>query len=1255
MVAQHNPLLDRSFLRSVLTPEYEAFKESADEAALIERLEGWSRRTVVGETQIQQAFISRFFVDTWGYHPDGGGTPEFTLREQFPIAGAGAGGGAGAADLALGRFGAGSPVPQVLCEFKGVGADLDKPQPRKGSTRSPANQALDYLRFARRGFFDSEPVLPRFALVTDMNAFRLYWYDRGPTQSLRFRIGGGDLIEGLETPNLIDSTERARFERFLFWWLLKPDMLLSEFGRTRLERLIERQGTRQRHLEREFYEEYRAYRLRLYDEIKLQPLEGLSERDKLRLAQKLLDRFIFVLFAEDMGGRIAFPPHLLRDLLKAESLDRFFEPESTDLWDRRLKRLFRVMDEGGALGDDAIHRFNGGLFEHDALIDQLSLPNHLFCKRGQGRNTASIAEDKRTLLYLSDTYNFASEGDSDKSIGLYTLGHIFEQSIVELEKLEADAEGRPSLTEITKRKRDGVYYTPEPIVQRIVEETIGTLLAGWRREAGWPDDADPTREAADAYWDRLRNIAVVDPACGSGAFLITAMRFLQSEFHMVMETRYALGSERRRPSESRITAMILANNLFGVDINPLSAEIARLSLWLHTARANEPLSSLDATIRIGNSLVDPGLYARNGGEGLSEAVRERVAAFDWRAEFPEIFARGGFDAVIGNPPYVKLQNFRRVYAETADYLRNGVGGQIDYLSTQTGNFDLYLPFIEKGLRLLNEGGRMGYIAPNLWPTLQYGAALRRLVAEGRHLARWIDFRAHQVFEEATIYTAIQIFTDAPNEAIEVAFARDGDLGKVDWGVPAAAILYAELPRAGAPWLFAPEPVRRMIARLDRDCTRLGDGEITRGITVGIQTSADHIYHLRKVADGRYLHTPRKVNKVQPPPFEVAIEDAIMRPLISGAEAKRFIEPATDTYLLFPYALDGGARLLTVEEMEHGFPRAWAYLRSLETELRARESRKFDDAQWYRFGRNQNIDKQEEAKLIVPRLVAELKVAIDAPGEFYCDNVDVGGVIPAEEDDLSFLAGVLGSPATNMMFRWLSKPFRGDYLSANKQFIAPLPIPNADEDDRFEVGRIAEALQRGYTERARLLRALAERLGRVARRRQPHEWLLPDVEAKREIEAGAPARMARGEVRGWTDARYKEQVEAAIARMDDAIRLDSRIEARIEDDELTLVIDGAVACRGIYVSEAEAPFLLAQWQVVALGFEPKGKGDGKRLVDALRHIGTDAPEELRNQIIERQEQLARQTEALRALESDLHEITCRLFNLTREERALVESA
>lgn len=1238
------PLLDRDFLKSELHYEYQDYLAEGHDPVVKARLDNWANREIRRETQAEGSFIQRFFVDTWGYRDDGTGAETYNLHPKFPIAGAGQTGNRGEADLAIGYFGGSTAaIPQIVCEFKDMKSGLDKPQNRKGNNRSPVYQARDYLWNARKGMFGNEPVQPRFAIVTDMNEFRLYWWDHFPDRYLRFEIKGGDLFNPV---TLLGNDAEAQFDRFLFWQLFRPAMLLSDAGRSWLERLIEKQGKREERLEGEFYAHYRAYREVLINQIMLQRPAGMTKGAAVRLGQKLLDRLIFVMFAEDMGGRVGFPAGALQEELIRQSRDQFLEPEGDEIW-RRLKQIFRIMNTGGQLGAALIHQFNGGLFADDSAIDALTLPNHIFARFGQAQNEAKLAEHKATLLFLAANYNFAREGDAKNSIGLYTLGHIFEQSIVELEKLEADAEGRASLTDVTKRKRDGVYYTPEWAVRRIIEETIDPLFAEWKAAVGWPETGDPSPHAAAAYWARLRQIRILDPACGSGAFLIVALKHLEAEFAATVAVAKSVGGIDHLPEEAAITDMILANNLFGVDINPASVEITKLSLWLHTALPNKPLSGLDNNIRCGNSLVDSRFYNKRDFVDDPEE-RDRINTFDWNGDF----APGSFDAVIGNPPYVKLQNFVKVHADMAGWLVSGSSGEAPYVSTGTGNFDLYLPFIEKGLALLNDGGRMGYIAPNLWPTLEYGAGLRGLIHAGQHLEKWLDFRSHQVFEEATVYTAIQIYSNRPVDAVRLAFIGDGDLSRVDWADADLRLPYADIARPHDPWLIAPAPVRQMIERLGRDALRLDQPENTRGIIVGIQTSADHIFHLQRIGRNRFSFIPRNGAK-KLAPVEVAIEDAIMKPLVSGAEAKRFLEPRTDTYLLFPYRVDAdGARLLTADEMATDFPKAWKHLKSFEAELRRREGSKFDDDNWHRMGRHQNLDKQEVPKLLVAQLVPDLRVAFDPGGRFYINNVRVNGILP-RNDNGWFLLGALNAPVSNYIFKWLGKPKDNGYFEANKQFIAPLPIPRGDRASRAALSALAMGLQQRRTEQVNLRAKLEERLATTARQNWPLEKLLPDVRGVPAIELTLPKSLPAADRKRWVDDQRKSDEESALARIQAMIRLDSDFGVEWSDGRLSFLVDDQPAAR-VFLPDEESALVSAQWRCVALDFQPRGRDDAKRLIDRLRRIATTADPAVTEQIIAIGDKLAALGEVLRDDEAELHELTCTMFALTPDERALVDS-
>ena len=428
-----------------------------------------------------------------------------------------------------------------------------------------------------------------------------------------------------------------------------------------------------------------------------------------------------------------------------------------------------------------------------------------------------------TLLYLSAKYNFGASDEGDgRTLTLTAMGRIFEQSITELEVMEAHAEGRESLTELTKRKRDGVYYTPEWVTHYIVEETVGARLAEIRKELGFDKFTDVTDEqisthrqdkrkdkvvseyeaALHKYSDRMDELKVVDPACGSGAFLIQAFKYLYEQRQWIAkELERVTGSMGLFDTHAAMRA-VLSKNLYGVDINAESVEITRLALWLHTALPDRPLTTLDENIRCGNSLIGHDFYAQvqQSRDLFSEDEQERVNTFDWRETFPEVFNRenGGFDCVIGNPPYVKLQHFRKIQEDVAGYLLNAKreGGGPLYESTQTGNFDLYLPFIERGVELLNPQGKMGYIAPNVWMVNEYGRGLRQKLKRTRRLDRWIDFKSYQVFDEAITYTALQFFTGFPHDRIRCVFAPHGkqDIAAVDWREVEDAVFFTDLPK-----------------------------------------------------------------------------------------------------------------------------------------------------------------------------------------------------------------------------------------------------------------------------------------------------------------------------------------------------------------------------------------------------------------------------------------------------------------------------
>ena len=255
--------------------------------------------------------------------------------------------------------------------------------------------------------------------------------------------------------------------------------------------------------------------------------------------------------------------------------------------------------------------------------------------------------------------------DFESQVDVYILGHIFENSLNEIESVNAEIEGGNFDKQASKRKKDGVFYTPKYITKYIVENTIGKLCDEKKLELDFKEEEyfkgrknrnkstiEKLVQILDVYRDWLLQLTICDPACGSGAFLNQALDFLIKEHNYIDELKTKiLGGGIQFPD---IENTILENNIFGVDLNDESVEIAKLSLWLRNAQPRRKLNSLNNNIKCGNSLIN------------SKAVTGDKA-FNWQEQFPKVFEKGGFDVIIGNPPYVVLSSFAN---KEFDYLQN---------------------------------------------------------------------------------------------------------------------------------------------------------------------------------------------------------------------------------------------------------------------------------------------------------------------------------------------------------------------------------------------------------------------------------------------------------------------------------------------------------------------------------------------------------------------------------------------------------
>lgn len=1280
MTKTYQPLFADSFLLATWGADYQAYIDAGTDDVLLTRLKHWSEKEFQKETKAEQAFTQIFFADTWGYTLSGLNALKdgYTCAPKLAIEKAGQKGGTGEADLALGMFGLEAqgiaPTPQVLCEFKDILSGLDSPQNRKGNNRSPVKQCADYLREARNKLFGNEPIQPTWGIVTDMNEFRLYWWTNMPVQYQRFVIKP---LTKYDAVGLIDDGDEARFQRFLFYKIFQHNSLLTKGGKPLLEQLLQNQWIKEKELENNFYKEYRAFRENLFDALLTHNAHlGISKGKLVRLSQRILDRLIFILYCEDMGKALSFPPHMLRDILRDISKATHYDPNGSDAW-AKIKDIFRAMADGLSFAGHNINRFNGGLYSHDAVLDSLHIPTSIFCAKGQDDNPA---KDKTSLLYLSATYNFGVTGaGGEKVINLYTLGRIFEQSITELEIKVAEAEGRPSIGKLSKRKRDGVYYTPEWVTRFVVEQTIGRRLEDLKKEIGWNDTLEITDDmikkdgkkqavgfkkdsATDKYYrgllryrDALRDIKIVDPACGSGAFLIQALEFMLSERKRIAEDLSRLLTDQIEIFDQDAEIRdILSNNIYGVDINAESVEISRLALWLHTAIPNRPLNNLDRNIQCGNSLVGIDFYERKKDllTTLSEDQRDRVNAFDWRARFVEVFGRknSGFDCVVGNPPYVKLQYFVKVEPESSEYLTGAKkpDGTALYESTQTGNYDLYLPFIELGIRLMNDKGRMGYIAPSVWLRNEYGEGLRKMIHRGQHMDRWLDFVSYQVFDEAITYTALQFYQKTASGSVRFANAPKGGVNVSDWDNTDWHMGYDALKPAES-WVLLPKPERKLFDKLNKSCKPLDS--FTDAIFQGIVTSANYIYQLEPLGNNKFLHYPQ--DKSTPQEFE--LEPDLLRPMVSGEDAKRYETPNSRWFILIPYSLDQDKpTLIPPQELANKYPKTWAYLCHFEKELRAREYPKMNlDDKWYGYVYPKSLDKQKSTKLFVAGTAPNLRLVADLEGNYSPEDKRVYSILPKQRNDLLFLLAILNSPVPNHVFRKIARPKANGFFDIETQYLAPLPIPNAKAAQKAEIGAQAKQLQELLTKRRDALALADKRLTVCETVKRAASFLWPQLRNAAFWKAKNPQGLSGRALTSWVNQHLAELHEEQLIRLGGYLPAGVSLEAEYKDGELRLIANGRVAIEGIFIDEEEGKFIAAQWRYLARITNVTDNTKAKSIADKLCTTYHTLNPSLQSQFLELMDEVQDLEAKINSIETQLNQQIYTLYQLTPEEIQMVE--
>ena len=709
--------------------------------------------------------------------------------------------------------------------------------------------------------------------------------------------------------------------------------------------------------------------------------------DKLTLfkaSQKLIDRFLFIFFCEDNNGLL--PANSISEIIKHWNKLREMD-EYKPLYDI-FKKYFEYINSGRTAAGDKqeIFAFNGGLFSTDTLLDQLLIEDNILYTHTQKLST----------------YDFISEVDVN------ILGHIFEHSLNEIEEIQAELEGNPVDKSKTKRKKDGVFYTPRYITEYIVENTVGKLCIDKKAELGIDEDKFVTAKTANerkplqdqllSYKQYLLSLTICDPACGSGAFLNQAYVYLQKEHQYIADLESKLFDAPMGMVD--VSADILENNLFGVDINEESVEIVRLALWLRSAKKGRKLNNLSNNIKCGNSLIDDPAVAGD-------------KAFKWEEEFPQVFAKGGFDVVIGNPPYVRAELL-------GEYKSQFIA---KYAVFNTGS-DLFAYFYELGINLIKSNvGRLGFIS-NTFDKTTAGKELRMFLKEKITINYYVDFTDVQIFDGATTYPVIIILDNAKPINSTLKYIKvpkksnDNNIIEISL-LPIINVDQSSLVNEN--WSFNSINSNLVFAKIKENPTiRDTFGKCYYGVKTGL-----NVAFITNSLDVTTNHT---------------------KPIYEGKDIKKWNTPKPTQKLIFyesKWTKQKYGSNLTEEEyyikIQQDFPIIFNYLRQYESDSKAR----YDKGEfWWELRNCAYYDLFEKPKIIFPNLQNSNKFCLDTKGVY----INAPAVfLPT---DNKTLLCILNSKLVWQFLKTICVVRSGGYIEVKPQYFEQIPIPELKDGDKF---------------------------------------------------------------------------------------------------------------------------------------------------------------------------------------------------------------
>lgn len=818
---------------------------------------------------------------------------------------------------------------------------------------------------------------------------------------LRFYVDDATEYEEFDLYNL----DKETFKKF-YLYLRKEGLLDKNIPKL----LKEETKFHEENISKQLYKDYSSFKNKYFENI----VKNNPQYDKLLLfkkSQKFLDRILFVLFAED------------KELIPTNAISRIVESWALadDLHYKSLYELFTILFEHLNVGHTyksgyEIPAYNGGLFAPDEVLDNLKVDDEIL---------------KDDLLTLSK-YDFNTDVDVN------ILGHIFEHSLSEIEEIEAELKGEVADKSKGKRKKDGVFYTPKYITKYIVDNTVGKLCTVKKEELGLDIDFDVQdyqksngsvnakgKElflTLEAYKEWLLQLKILDPACGSGAFLNQALTFLIEEHKNIDDLIAELTNTPLRIFDT--DKAILENNIFGVDINDESVEIAKLSLWLRTAQKGRKLSNLNNNIKCGNSLIDD-----------PEAGGNKT--FKWEAEYPQIFANGGFDVVIGNPPYVRKQGLMEHYPEMCDFYEKT-------FTSATGNYDIYALFMEHSYSLINDTGIVSFILPHKFLVSDFGVGIRKFFKEKKAVETLIHFGSEIVFKEASTYTCIINLTKRQKDKVVFKKIKPENLfdysnfDKMDYKI-----------LSEQNWDLQGESVYDLIEKLKTQPHIVGN--VFDNIFQGIATSLDAVYVFKGIDKGSYIEGYNEKFD-----YNFQIEKEIVKPFTKGNEVSRYVSSVIKHYVIFPYRDDSKTPVPIEEDyIKQKLPKTYAYLKHFEKEIKGRERGRMNiDKGWYLYIYPKSLDKFSNPKIMTQEISLGCNMTYDSEGLIYHPTTVNSFVKNAKfEVDEKYYLGILNSKVMWFFLKNTGTELSGGYFRFKTNYLKPFPLPEISDDSPIMIEKV----------------------------------------------------------------------------------------------------------------------------------------------------------------------------------------------------------